>query len=105
MDGPGFHVEINVLESAAAGIRQSVADQKGSALEDLDGGSATYGHDGVHGAMETFCDRWNEGLDILIKDADAIGDILGKVAQAYREADAAAAGRLTTDPGVQVVDE
>jgi hypothetical protein len=104
MDGPGFHVEINVLESAAAGIRQSVADQ-GSALEDLDGGSATYGHDGVHGAMETFCDRWNEGLDILIKDADAIGDILGKVAQAYRDADAAAAGRLTTDPGVQVVDE
>jgi hypothetical protein len=27
------------------------------------------------------------------------------VAQAYREADAAAAGRLSTDPGVQVVDE
>jgi hypothetical protein len=105
MDGPGFHVEINVLESAAAGIRQSVADQKGSALEDLDGGSATYGHDGVHGAMATFCDRWNEGLDILIKDADAIGDILGKAAQAYRDADAAAAGRLTTDPGVQAVDE
>jgi hypothetical protein len=105
MDGPGFHVEVGVLESAAAGIRQSVADQKGSALEDLDASSATYGHDGLHGAMENFCDRWNEGLDILIKDADAIGDILDKVAQAYRQADAAAAGRLTTDPGVQVVDE
>ena len=59
MDGPGFHVEVGVLESAAAGIRQSVADQKGSALEDLDAGSATYGHDGLHGAMENFCDRWN----------------------------------------------
>jgi|SRR5690242_6562949 len=105
MDGPQFHVEINVLESAADGIRQSVADQKGSALEDLNGGSATYGHDGVHRAMATFCDRWNDGLDILIKDADAIGDILGKAAQAYRDADAAAAGRLTTDPGVQAVDD
>jgi hypothetical protein len=105
MDGPGFHVEIGVLESAAAGIRQSVADQQGSALEDLDGGAATYGHDGVRGAMQTFCDRWNEGLDILIKDAEAIGDILGKAAQAYRDADAAAAGRLTTDPGLRAVDD
>ena len=105
MDGPGFHVEIGVLESAAAGIRQSVADQKGSALADLDGRTASYGHDGLHAAMETFCDRWNEGLDILIKDADAIGDILGTAAGAYRAADAAAAGRLTTDPGVQAVDD
>ena len=104
MDGPGFHVEVDVLDSAAAGIRQSVADQTGSALDDLDGGAATYGHDGLHGAMATFCGRWNEGLDILIKDADAIGDILGKAAQAYRDADAAAAGRLTTDPAEQVVD-
>ena len=71
MDGPGFHVEIGVLDAAAAGIRQSVADQKGTALEDVDGGSATYGHEGVHNAMETFCDRWNEGLDILVKDAGA----------------------------------
>ncbi len=105
MDGRGFHVEIGVLESAAAGIRQSVADQRGSALEDLDGRTASYGHDGLHAAMETFCDRWNEGLDILIKDADAIGDILGTAAGAYREADATAAGRLTTDPGVQAVDD
>jgi hypothetical protein len=105
MDGPGFHVEIGVLESAAAGIRQSVADQRGSALEDLDGRTASYGHDGLHAAMETFCDRWNEGLDILIGDADAIGDILRTAAGAYREADATAAGRLTTDPGVQAVDD
>ena len=105
MDGPGFHVEIGVLDAAAAGIRQSVADQKGTALEDVDGGSATYGHEGVHHAMETFCARWNEGLDILIKDAGAIGDILTKAAQAYREVDAAAAARLTTDPAEQVVDD
>jgi hypothetical protein len=104
MDGPGFHVEIGVLDSAAAGIRQSVADQTGSALEDLDRGAATYGHDRLHGAMETFCDRWNDGLDILIKDAAAIADILGRTAQAYRHADGAAAGRLAVDPGKRVID-
>jgi hypothetical protein len=43
-------------------------------------------------------------VDILTKDAKAIGDVLGKVAQAYQVADQAAAGRLTTDPGKPVVD-
>jgi hypothetical protein len=105
MDGPGFHVEVGVLESAAAGIRQSVADHKGSGLEDVNGSPATYGHEGLHKAMETFCDRWNEGLDILIKDAGAIGDMLIRAAQAYRGADVAAAGRLTSDPAERVVDD
>jgi hypothetical protein len=54
--------------------------------------------------MENFCDRWSDGIDILTKDAQAIGDLLGKVAQAYRAADQAAAGRLTVDPGKRVVD-
>jgi hypothetical protein len=105
MDGPGFHVEVGVLQDASAGITQSVADQRGSALERLDGGAATYGHDRLHGAMENFCDRWNDGLDILVKDADAIGAILRQAATAYRDADAAAAGRLTTDPAERVVDD
>jgi hypothetical protein len=54
--------------------------------------------------MENFCDRWSDGIDILTQDAWAIGDVLGKVAQACRVADQAAAGRLTTDPGKPVVD-
>ena len=47
-------------------------------------------------------DSWiplHKRIDILTKDAKAIGDVLGKVAQAYRAADQAAAGLLTIDPG------
>jgi hypothetical protein len=104
MDGPGFHVEIGTLASASAGIEESVADQKGSALSHLDRAESVYGHAGLHKSMENFCDRWSDGIDILTKDAKAIGDVLGKVAQAYQAADQAAAGRLTTDPGKPVVD-
>jgi hypothetical protein len=104
MDGPGFHVEVGTLESASAGIEESVADQKGSELSHLDRAESVYGHDRLHKSMETFCDRWSDGIDILTKDAKAIGDVLGKVAQAYRAADQAAASRLTIDPGQQVVD-
>jgi hypothetical protein len=105
MDGPGFHVEIGTLESASAGIRESVADQKGSALSHLDRAADVYGHDRLHQAMENFCGRWSDGIDVLTKDAEGIGDLLGKVAQAYRAADQAAAGLLTSDPGKPVVDD
>ncbi|NMO52073.1 hypothetical protein HH310_12800 [Actinoplanes sp. TBRC 11911] len=105
MDGPGFHVEVDVLEAAATGIAQSVADQRESALDELDREEATYGHAGVHQEMENLCRRWGDGLDILVKDADAIAEILTAAATAYREADASAAGRLTSDPAERVVDD
>lgn len=98
-------MELEALESASAGIRQSVADQRGSALEDLDRAAGAYGHAGLHRAIENFCDRWNEGLDILTGDAEAIGTILSDAAKAYRAADAASQGRLTTDPAEAIVDD
>nr|WP_296066411.1 type VII secretion target [uncultured Actinoplanes sp.] len=105
MDGPGFHVDIGVLEAAADGIAQTVADQRGSSLDDLDRKAGVYGHAAVHQAIETFCDRWNDGLEILVKDGEAIGDILTAAATAYRSVDDAAAGRLTSDPALRVVDD
>jgi hypothetical protein len=52
MDGPGFHVEIGTLESASAGIEESVADQMRSALSRLDRAESVYGHAGLHKSME-----------------------------------------------------
>ena len=105
VDGPGFHAEVDVLQSAADGVTASVADQRGAALDQVDRGGEAYGHDRVRQAVESFCDRWSEGLDLLLEDAEAIGDLLAEVARAYRDADAAAAGRLTTDPAERVVDD
>jgi hypothetical protein len=104
MDGPGFHVDIGTLASASAGIEESVADQKGAALSHRDRAESVDGLERPHRSMENVCDRWSDGIDILTKDAKAIGDLLGSIAQAYRAVDQAAAGRLTTDPGEPVVD-
>jgi hypothetical protein len=105
MDGTGFHVDIDVLDEAGSGITQSVADQDKSELADVCRDRSTYGHAGVHDAMKNFCERWNDGLDLLTGDAKAIGDMLSRVARAYRAVDAAAARSLSTDPGLRAENE
>jgi hypothetical protein len=52
-----------------------------------------------------FCVRWSDGLDTLTEDAEAISDVLTKVAQAYRTNDDAAAQTLKIDPGEPVVSD
>ncbi|WP_239117453.1 hypothetical protein [Paractinoplanes ferrugineus] len=98
-------MDVGVLEAAATAISASVSDQRGTRLDQVDGAADTYGHDGVHQALEGFCGRWNAGFDLLLDDAEAISGLLSAVARAYREADAASAGRLTADPARPVVDD
>ncbi|MFD9889727.1 hypothetical protein ACFWY9_10320 [Amycolatopsis sp. NPDC059027] len=50
MDGPGFHVEIEVLESASKSMGQVAADQDGFALRGLCGEPPMYGHNAVDAA-------------------------------------------------------
>jgi hypothetical protein len=47
LDRPGFHVEIDALDSAARGITQSVHDQDTFELSGLCGDVTLYGHAGV----------------------------------------------------------
>ncbi|WP_414945548.1 hypothetical protein [Amycolatopsis sp. cmx-11-32] len=105
LDGPGFHVDIEVLEGAAKGIAQSVHDQQSFALRDLCGDSALYGHSGLHSALADYCARWSQGLDTLTEDAEVIGDCLKHVAEAYRSTDAAATEKLRVDPGEAAVED
>lgn len=99
MDGPGFHVDVDMVDEAARGVTRSVRDQGNFELRDLCGGSEQYGHAGLHDALLDFCVRWSDGLDILTEDASAIGDALSRVARAYRAADETAAQSLSVDPG------
>jgi hypothetical protein len=105
VDGPGFHAEVGALETAADAILASTSEQRDSALDLVDRERGTYGHDDLHQALEHFCNRWSKGLDTLLEDARTIGELLAQVSRAYREADAASAGRLTSDPAGQVVDD
>jgi hypothetical protein len=105
VDGPGFHVDVGKVEEAANGIKTSVTDQSSFELRGLCGDTSLYGHDGIHNSLMNFCVRWSGGIDTLTDDADSISDVLTKAAAAYRTADSAAAGSLTTDPGEGPVDD
>lgn len=102
MDGPGFHVDIESLEQASGGIARSVNDQEKHRLKDVYGGPDAYGDVSVQRAVKHFCDRWSNGLDLLVEDAKKVSDILGRAATAYRAVDNANAASLHGDPGTQV---
>ena len=103
VDGPGFHVDADVLDNAAKGITQSVHDQQTFELRGLCGDAELYGHGGVHAALADYCARWSGGLDTLTEDAGVVGDCLTHVAEAYRGIDESSARRLTADPGTAAV--
>jgi hypothetical protein len=102
VDGPGFHVDVSVLDEVAKGVRESVADQTATALNDVIEATAC-GHTRLDAAIANFCVRWNGGIDVLTVDASAIADGLGHAASLYRQVDAALAGALIGDPGVQAI--
>ncbi|MCR6484079.1 hypothetical protein M8542_14755 [Amycolatopsis sp. OK19-0408] len=103
VDGPGFHVDVDVLDNAAEGIAQSVHDQETFELRGLCGDAGLYGHAGVHSALADYCARWSAGLDTLVEDAGMIGDCLKRTSDAYRGIDEASARRLPADPGTAAI--
>ncbi len=103
MDGPGFHVEIDVLESASKSMGEIVHDQDSFELRGLCGDPPLYGHDGVHGALAELCGRWSVGLDALSDRAGDLGDLLGEAAKAYRAVEHGHTDVLKTDPGWDAV--
>ncbi|TNC23744.1 hypothetical protein [Amycolatopsis alkalitolerans] len=103
MDGPGFRVDVDKVDEAATGIRQSVDDQHNFELRGLCGDSELYGHAGVHDALMNCCVRWSDGLDTLTNDAGAIADALARAIRAYRAIDGATARTLKTDSGTGAV--
>ncbi len=103
MDGPGFHVDVDVLESASTSMGEILHDQDSFELRGLCGDSPLYGHDGVHGALAEFCGRWSIGLDALADRAGDLGDLLGTAAKAYRAVEHDNTAALKGDPGWDAV--
>jgi hypothetical protein len=66
VDGPSFHVDVDVLASASKSMGDIVHDQDSFELRELCGEPSLYGHDGVHDALAELCGRWSVGLDALV---------------------------------------
>jgi hypothetical protein len=104
LNGPGFHVAVDVVEQAANGIKQSVQDQGNFELRGLCGEADMYGHTALRDALMDFCVRTSDVIDELVDEGEEIGDALSAVASTYREVDASAVGALTEDPALDVAD-
>lgn len=98
MDGSGFHVDLDALETAARCIRDTIADRDSIEVRDICGAAELYGHAGLHGAFSDFCDRWSKGIDQLVEDAGIIGESLAAAAKNYRSVDEA--GSSAFDAGM-----
>lgn len=106
LDGKGFHVDIDMLESAAKAMGEITAKQDKSKIADLWGGDAQgVGSDVLYEALVSFCKTMSEGVDYLVDKAEDTRKGLSEAARTYREADHAAKAHLDADPAVEAVND
>ncbi|RJQ77654.1 hypothetical protein D5S17_14620 [Pseudonocardiaceae bacterium YIM PH 21723] len=104
LDGPGYHVEIPVLEDAAKAMDEIARKQDDFELEDLPGPAHMYGHEGVQEAFIDFCDSFDTSVELLCDKVDDMRDSLVSVAKVYREAEHSST-RGFSDPAVQIAED
>ncbi len=90
----GFRVDLGALESAAAGVNETLADLKAARVDSLDASAGAFGHSRLAGTVKDFCDRWEIGIEHLATDGQEIMQRLNDSLEAYLVADKAAKGRM-----------
>lgn len=103
-DGPGFHVEIEVLGEVSQAMDEIARKQRDFELDDLSGEAQMYGHDGLQEAFEEFCDRYDESVRMLCDKVDDMKDGLAATSKAYREAEQSNV-KILNDPGLRAVED
>jgi|SRR5215217_7923273 len=91
----GFYVELNALDSAANGINDTLRDMSTIKIEKICGPEEMYGSGQLRDAFEHFCDRWQEGVEILLKDSGQVTHALTEAAAIYRVLDETTADQLS----------
>jgi hypothetical protein len=90
----GFSVDVNALTAAGQGIRDLMGKLDEKKVEDIDCDSDAVGHGGLAGKLESFCDRWQIGVENLLEDGAQIAQRLLDSAAAYRDRDNSAAAAM-----------
>lgn len=84
-----YEVDLPALVQAAQGMTEAVQLFKDKDVHDLVPTRESLGHDAVSSATGEFTDRWERGINNLVRDVEEIAGRLGRVAMNYAEADAA----------------
>lgn len=93
----GFKVDLDVLNEAVDGIDSTIQAMGQCEIEDICGPVEEYGNETLHDAFENFCDEWQEGVELLLEDAETIRDALKAAAKKYDRIDDEAAGSFGGD--------
>ena len=64
----GFSVDLGALEDAATGVNFTINAIRKTKVDKLAGQTDDYGHDHLAKTVKDFCDRWEIGVEHLVKD-------------------------------------
>ncbi|GAA0629107.1 hypothetical protein GCM10009547_35920 [Sporichthya brevicatena] len=87
----GFQVDLEALIGASKGVLDLARDFQNTDVKNFLPDQSAAGSTALAKALDEFGDRWNRGIDNLMKDSTEIAGRLGETAVAYIEADRAVA--------------
>jgi hypothetical protein len=100
----GFEVDPAMLQEAAKGINDTIAELKTLGIDEAAetgrgfGGlslrGVQVGHQGLQQAFSEFCDRWSWGVRTLVNDGNEIAQRLGLSAGTYHDVEQYTVGVL-----------
>ena len=95
-----FAVDLDALESAAAGINSTINELRSHSVNQLAVTVAQSGHQEFADSLNTFSERWELGVENLARDAQAIASRLSFSAQDYLGAEADNVAAVNTVTGM-----
>ena len=95
-----FSVDLDALESAAAGINSTINELRSHSVNPLEVTVAQSGHQEFADSVNTFGERWQLGVENLARDAQAIAGRLSFSVQDYLRAEADNVAAVNTVTGM-----
>ena len=89
-----YEVDLESMGKAAQGLSETVQLFKDKDVEDLVPSEGDVGVADVWDALDEFKDRWERGMNNLVKDVEEVAGRLGKIAMNYAEFDKAGNEKL-----------
>jgi hypothetical protein len=83
----GFYVDLGALTKATEGVTDTINAMATKKVSDIDAPKDAFGHDGLADTVGSFCERWQIGVENLIKDAQEVAQRLNDSLNAYVHVD------------------
>jgi hypothetical protein len=82
-----FSVNLDTLADTATAISAVMAELESNPIKRIDCPSSAFGHQPLANAVRDFCDRWQIGVEALVKDGAELADRLAQSVNTYIQAE------------------